>query len=564
MLVAAAIAWKVTPSRYVATAQVRVHNDFVVQPDQGQITHWLYLNNQAYLVRLPQVLHRASMDPRVRDIPELTGLTVEHLQEIIDVRFSRDSEIMLIIVRHQLPAAAQAWANAVTSSFVKEVEKSEVTATNQRMARLEAAVTIAEEKLAKSYSDLSALARELGVADTTTLSLQKEMILENQRENVRRLRQIQSERSAAQRAIAETTAGTSLNSTVINSLVNEEKGLEGSVAEIERQLKALGGDKAVELERVRRELALHTSTANTLRQALQSCQIEKEADVRIAVQSWADLPRRADQSDRKKAAASFGIGAAAFVLLFIGIWQLRFGPRATLKELSRLAEFPILGAIPKLSQSAIYEAEQSLVDDKLIRQGEMQPYIGAIAAKLRSFLKDARHKVVLITGVNAVPNQSTFAAYLSRCLAIQGRNLLFVNCDDSQPVKSASFQLHMNEPMHAGEVIGHISAGAQKDARESISESFTDKLRLSGIVDLKELAWVLPEVQNYYDLTIVNVPSVLTSAEAGQIAAIADWAIIAVDENAAPMPKVREAFYHLDYQGVSLMGVVVLNVEHGA
>lgn len=193
------------PAKFKATALVRLAgpSGLVETRFESSAAQREFRSTQQELIRMPHVLQRALESPKIKELGILGSDPdgVEYLGDLLQLELPRSSEILRISVQHDKADVAFLLTNAVSEAYLQEVRRAREEDVQKRLTVLEQLHREAEERLAKSWDERKALARQLGSGDPTAVSLQAQAEFENYRDYHRRLRDLQSKKREAERLV---------------------------------------------------------------------------------------------------------------------------------------------------------------------------------------------------------------------------------------------------------------------------------------------------------------------------------------------------------------------------
>ena len=162
-----------------------------------------FRSTQQELVQMPHVLQRALESPQIKEL-RILGADPDSIDEVrdwLEVELPRSSEIMRITIQHDRADVAFLLANAITDAYLQEVSRDIEESVAKRLTVLDQLHAETEDRLASSWAELRALAKQLGSGDPSALSLQAQAEIENYRDYARRLRELRSQKREAERLV---------------------------------------------------------------------------------------------------------------------------------------------------------------------------------------------------------------------------------------------------------------------------------------------------------------------------------------------------------------------------
>lgn len=201
----ALVGLKFVPAQYKATSMIRLGGPegVISKPNESSNAQREFRHTQQELLKMPHVLRRALEASEVVALGTYNPATVdlEDLAEALVLDLPRSSEILRISVLHDRAENAYLLTNAITDSYLEEIQRGRESTVEKRITTLDRLQTTTEEQLGDAWQQLQALARQLGSGDPTSLSLQSQAEIENYRAYSRHLRELRGERREAERLV---------------------------------------------------------------------------------------------------------------------------------------------------------------------------------------------------------------------------------------------------------------------------------------------------------------------------------------------------------------------------
>ena len=189
------LAWQWVPPIYTAEGLVRVREQqsVVYSAQTSRSEDVVFFNSQAKLVRSPQVLAAALRDPSVKRFDALLPEAdrVEWLSGCLRVKMESGAEVMRVSVQHRSPEMAKSLCDAVTRSYLAEIEQRLTVDYQTRASELAKAAKEADQKLDKLWDDLNRVAQSVGSDRAESLTIRDEMQLQSYRDFARQLQTAQ-------------------------------------------------------------------------------------------------------------------------------------------------------------------------------------------------------------------------------------------------------------------------------------------------------------------------------------------------------------------------------------
>lgn len=670
------------PARYKATSLVRLAgpSGIVERPNESSAAQREFRNTQGELLRMPHVLKRALDSPTVKDLSELKS-DPEGLYELnrwLLVELPRTTEIMRISVEHDRADLSYLLVNAITDAYLNETHRGVAEEVEKKVAALDALQGDAEDRLARSWADLQALAKQLGAGDPASASLQAQAEVENYRDYARRLRDVQSSKREAERQVRaiksnpdeltrEMPEDASMHSVryamfqaklrrekalakwgpnhpdvraaemeekalaayyqktgaeaaapkksrqeemlaeplaTISQLSNEELALDTSMRDIEQRRELLGGDNVAKLEIVRNSIHRVEQLSDRLWQTRETLEVERHADQRVQLVTYATLPLARDSSKRNKLTLVMAAGGFGLAILLIAAYEFATGRLHSRRDFMRRTEIEVLGYLPSLP--ANITCEQAIFDPK---ERQLRTELDMLAGVLTNHPRVPDARVFMVTSANERQEREGVAMHFSAALARMGKRTVLVNLDlrdgqrplhfaresavgvvelvSDKPIESQApaasaesaslpyeevgasnrslVPVANSDPCHRGLAArrGDLAA-CMRGLELGTGISNLDFVPAGGVIDeplplitdlrLREL---VDELKREYSYVVLDVAAAASYPDAVHMAWLADVAVLSVRRNVTDTSSVRESQARLTGCGLPVFGLMI-------
>jgi Mrp family chromosome partitioning ATPase len=175
--------------------------------------------------------------------------------------------------------------------------------------------------------------------------------------------------------------------------------------------------------------------------------------------------------------------------------------------------------------------------------------MSSLRVNLESQFPDRKPIIIALSGAQGGEGVSTVAAQFAISLAADGQlRTLLVDASAQRPSLLVS----------PGPLAGLFEPGGAAGAGGTIDlVPVPDALRETGMVAPSDLEAMLQPVRPHYDWIVIDLPSVLYSAEAASLAAIADGVMIVVEAGRTKKPVLGRAVDLLRKAGARVIGSVL-------
>lgn len=387
----------------------------------------------------------------------------------------------------------------------------------------------------------------------------------------------------------------------IARLGSEEQALETSMREIEQRREVLGGDNVAKLEIVRNGIKRVELLSDRLWQTRETLEVERHADKRVQLVSYATLPQSRDSSKRKKLTMVMAAGGFGFAIVLIAAVELITGRLHSKRDFARRTDVDVLGYLPKLPAKIPHnQAICDPVERRLLMELDM------LAGVLTNHPRIPDARVFMVTSATDARERKGVALHIAGALARMGKKTVMVDLDLRGNHKTASFA--HESAVGVSELLRNVAAESQTaggnalvdyedssdsnrslvpasygnsinrriiDPRASAALSVdslelkTDIANLDYVPAGASVAETLPlltdlrlrelvdDLKREYTYVVLDVAAAATFPDAVHLAWMVDVAILSVERNVSKAGSVLEAQARLTSSGLPVFGLMI-------
>jgi len=216
----------------------------------------------------------------------------------------------------------------------------------------------------------------------------------------------------------------------IARLSNEEQALEAMIHEIDDRMKLLGGDNSAKLEILRNDIARMERLSDRLWQTHENLQVERHADQRVQLVSYATLPTQRDASKRNKLTLMLAVGGFGFAIFLVALGEFFTGRLHSEHEVMQRTGLEILTTLPRLSKKITKQ-----IGRHAAHRDPVAARLDMLVARLTHHGQDESPRTILVTSARWPHERECVAAHLAAALARTGHRTVLANFDlrDPQP-----------------------------------------------------------------------------------------------------------------------------------
>lgn len=527
------------------------------------------------------------------------------LQAKVRVSIMPGTYVFEISVTSEEPRRAAAIANAIVANYIERQREAKFDAMrdatgwlSNRVIELKEELERKEEQVNQFAADAGAVTEDALLVNTQRLKSMRER-LEQQLAAVRQAREQLDELRAARAAGDLQAVGAVLASTgdrderaLALELAGKEAPAEGMARldplldRVEQRLSISAQRAEAQADAVRPPLEELQSTVEaqsndfvTLRQLRREAEATrliyeyflnrmKEISVQEGTQQ-ADARSLAPAEPPKFASypqirASVMRAGVLGLVVGLGIVFLRDSLRTTVRsaeELDALTGLPVIGIIPDGADRRPGVLLSALVKNPTSGLAESVRNLRT-AIQLSNF--DAPPRVVMITSSVPDEGKSVTAIALAQTAAMAGRKVLLIDAD----LRRRRLKEYLN--LESGPGIIALMSGKmaleevlQRDPRTGLDMLLAERVRITpaDLFESKRFHRALEELQEIYDLIVLDTPPVLAVPDARVIARQVDSVIYVVRWNSTTRRMVRTGLGLFQQVGINIAGVALTRVN---
>ena len=313
-----------------------------------------------------------------------------------------------------------------------------------------------------------------------------------------------------------------------------------------------------ELRQVFDQLENMKEFGKTMHEEIQSLEVNLRTDPRIQVIQRATVPR--DSNFLIVFLEIAGAWTLVFGLTVLGValWDYQGKRVNTTKDVDMPhAGLHVVGSLPTLSSQGPWPF--SRLDQKSL-EVVLNFAVDSIRASLLFNRSRGQLKVVMVTSAQGQEGRSTVASQLAVSMARAGKRTLLLDADVRNPQQHLVFSVNGHQ--------GFCELLRQEVSVENaVQDASVDNLWLlaAGRYDQRSMQalsgptakTVFQQLREHFDMVIVDIGPVLTSADALLVGQHVDTALISVRRDVSQIPKIYSACDRLRSVGIDIMGAVV-------
>ena len=240
----------------------------------------------------------------------------------------------------------------------------------------------------------------------------------------------------------------------------------------------------------------------------------------------------------------------------------------TADEVERKIGLPILTTIPRLGArefAALPRPDQHPGAFATAHpRSAFTESIRLLRSRIARALQDKRLKVIAIASALPGDGKTTTALSLARVAAMSGRRTILVDCDLRG--RSLNVLLGIEPKVGIVEVLNRNESwrdvvGTDESSGAHILPASTGSFTTEAVFDGPQMTELLRELEEEYDLIVLDCPPVLTLAEAREVAVLAEGVVLVARCGKTPTSALRTALNELRAVGANVLGVALNGVD---
>jgi non-specific protein-tyrosine kinase len=428
----------------------------------------------------------------------LSGTATRIIKDL-DVAFVNDSDTLSVSYQSTEPATAAAMVNAIGQAYVDRREDASLAVYNTQIESLQAQATQLEERLEESSTELGAAqARRTQAIARPTTDVSRAGLIEEATETV--------------------SALTSARTVATNDL-----------SAVNRELRALDT-----------ELAARAATAEVIQSALPP---ENPTGV----------------SRGLLVAAGLVLGAILGAVLAFTLQRLDRTAKGS-AEVEAALGTNVLGSIPTYGVGNRRAGILMLSNARTARVQRVRESYRRLRASM-SFLQTTQESTsFIITSARPAEGKSSTAANVAVAAAQAGAKVVLVSADLRRPMQEAMFGIqtevglsdYLNDPN-----VTNILVPVPDVPGLVLVPSGPLPTNPGELLSSAKFRELISDLEGQFDLVIVDMPPVLSTADAGSAAPLVDGVIVVVDSQRTDTTELLRVRTSLERAGGSIAGAVL-------
>ncbi len=381
------------------------------------------------------------------------------------------------------------------------------------------------------------------------------------------------------------------------SMTRQRMGdLQKSIDDAERKFQGVP-EQVLELNRLERNTNTNTALYDMLEKKYQEVQIraaEKVDEVSLLHPALISHKRINPVHTGQTIVAGFILGLVLGLVISLVLESMDTSV-GSMEEVEASLEVPVIGSIQHLAHEEavdMFSDMEGLASsgDELERQMRLLTHFAPTSAMAESyrgirtnliFSQLGKYRVIVITSATIKEGKSTVSANLAVVLAQQGARVLLIDANMRDPVQHEMFGLE-REPGLSEYLLGQLS---WQDATRHISDVMLgdfgvdhalmtpglDQLDIltcgrnvtnpSDLLAIPAMTELLGQARQEYDMVIVDMPSLLHTADANVVAGEVDGVLLVYHMGTVTRGALRRAKKSVDAVGGNVAGVVLNGVR---
>lgn len=288
----------------------------------------------------------------------------------------------------------------------------------------------------------------------------------------------------------------------------------------------------------------------------------------------ASIPMAPVNANNSGRGAAMAAGAMAVVLMVVfgSLGRMRDTIKNA-KEVSKKLDARLLGTVlferkHKTLLSLLKRTHVSmLISNPILSFAYLESY-KLLTARVRSRLRHAGQKVLLVTSVMENEGKSTIAANLALCMAKTGERVLLIDCDMRKPAQYKIFGIDRKEVKDFGRIleakdiadIPYMQLGMTKVEAILNSEYHS---KSTEIIENGAFSDILTRAREAFDYIIIDSSPMALVADAEAIAKYADASMLVIKQDFASTKDINDTIDILNMQKAKFIGCVLNGVQKG-
>lgn len=207
----------------------------------------------------------------------------------------------------------------------------------------------------------------------------------------------------------------------------EEDALVASLREIDDRMQLLAGDNVAGLEVLRNDIRRMEQLSDRIWEARETAEVERHADRRVQLVTFASLPGQRDTSKRNKIGLVLAAGGFGFAVLLVAMGEFFTGRLHSAREATYRTSLVVLASLPRLPETVVDSCRSG-------RERRIMTQLDKLVARLTHDSQAGKLRVILVTSSSRRRERERLAVHLAAAFSRTGQRTVFVNFDlRSQP-----------------------------------------------------------------------------------------------------------------------------------
>jgi Mrp family chromosome partitioning ATPase/capsular polysaccharide biosynthesis protein len=254
----------------------------------------------------------------------------------------------------------------------------------------------------------------------------------------------------------------------IARLENEEQALTTMMTEIDDRVKLLGGDSVAKLEVLRNDITRMERLSDRLWETRENVRVERNADQRVQLVSYASLPTQRDTSKRNKLTLVLAIGGFGFAVFLTAVGEFLTGRLHSAREATQRTGLEVLVALPRLPKKVVNQAPKNPAG-----RDRVETQLDMLVARLTHHPQACAPRTILVTSARWLRERERLAVHLAAALARTGQRTVLVNFDLRDPQPPLEFP-------HSTSIVSAEMGSPPSDSHSAIADAARNAAESSG------------------------------------------------------------------------------------
>lgn len=287
----------------------------------------------------------------------------------------------------------------------------------------------------------------------------------------------------------------------------------------------------------------------------------------LKILELAEVPKYPKAINKRKVVLKYlflGIALSSGILIILEFINKRLRRSG---DIEQILDCEILGVLPDLKK---YYSKKDVKDNMrrgIFFESENLKEVGEAIRLIRSninFLDTTEHKI--ITFCSSVPKEgkTTIASNYALSEAITGKKVLLIDCDIKRPRVNKVYQVEQRKGIvELLEGKSSLEEVIVKEVRKNLDVIFCGKRRedTTELILSKHLEKYLKDLQNYYDLIVVDTPPLTIGTDAAIISKFSTGVVFVISYDQVHRVELEFAKKLLTTAKANLYGAVINKVS---